>query len=127
MFKKSICITLVSIISFIGSGCSTLVKGNRQLVTINSEPSGAKVKLSNGLKGTTPYTADLQTGSDYVVEVTKEGYQEEQVQITKEFRPVTTIFGNILWLLIGVIVDFSSGSAYGLNPTAVNVELERAQ
>lgn len=112
------CVLIVSLI-----GCATIVKGNTQLVTVNSEPSGAKVKI-DGLKGTTPYTATLSRGNDYVVEVSKDGYETEQRQVTHHFGALS-IFGNLPWLLIGVIVDFASGSAYNLNPTNVNVELEK--
>ena len=126
MFKKYACWVLIVSMVFLSTGCSTITKGSRQMITINSEPSGAKVKIG-GLKGTTPYTADLATDKDYIAEVSLDGYEEQQVQITKSFRTATTIFGNILWLLIGVIVDVCSGSAYGLNPENVNVQLEKKQ
>lgn len=124
MFKKFVCLLLI--ISFVvsSSGCATIVHGNRQLVTINSEPEGATVKI-DGLKGKTPYSTSLARNQDYIANISKEGYKDEQVQITKSFSGLA-IIGNILWLLIGVIVDFASGSAYNLNPTKVNVELEKA-
>ena len=124
MFKKAACWVLIVSIVSLSTGCSTITKGNRQMITINSVPSGAKVKIG-GLKGVTPYTADLATDKDYIAEISLDGYEEQQVQITKSFRTVTTIFGNILWLLVGVIVDVCSGSAYGLNPNNVNVQLEK--
>ena len=124
MFKKGASLVLIVSITFLSSGCSTITKGGRQLITINSEPSGAKVNIG-GLKGTTPYTADLATDKDYIADISLEGYENQQVQITKSFRAGTTILGNILWLFIGVIVDVVSGSAYGLNPTNVNVQLEK--
>ena len=94
------------------------------MVTINSEPDGATVKI-DGLKGKTPFSASLARNNDYVVSIKKQGYKEEQVQITKSFSGLS-IIGNILWLLVGVIIDFASGSAYNLSPTKVNVELEKA-
>lgn len=124
MFRKGGSWILIVSIVFLSSGCSTITKGNRQLITISSSPAGAKVKIG-GLKGTTPYTADLATDKDYIAEVSLEGYEDQQVQIVKSFRAGTTIFGNILWLLVGVIVDVCSGSAYGLNPTTVDVQLEK--
>ena len=127
MIKRGLSLALAAMFTIVSSGCSTLVKGNRQMITINSEPTGAKVKLSNGLKGTTPYSANLETNNDYIAEVSMDGYEQQQVQITKQFRAATTILGNILWLLIGCIVDFASGSAYGLQPDNVNVELEKKQ
>ena len=106
------------------TGCATIVHGNRQNVTINSEPQGALVKI-DGLKGRTPFSASLARNQDYVVTIQKEGYKEEQIQINKNFSGLS-IIGNILWLFVGVIVDYASGAAYNLNPTHVNVELEKA-
>lgn len=123
-FKRITFGFLIIAMGFMSSGCSTLTKGNRQLVTIRSTPSGAKVKI-DGLKGTTPYTADLATNQDYIANISKEGYEDEQVQIKKSFRAGTTILGNLFWLLIGAVIDFASGSAYGLNPSNVDVELEK--
>jgi hypothetical protein len=124
MFKRVISIIVLIPFVFLTSGCCTLMKGNRQLVSINSEPTGAKVKI-DGLKGTTPYTADLSRGQDYVATISKEGYEDQQVQITKSFSAMA-IFGNILWLLVGAVVDICTGSAYNLNPASVDVELEPA-
>ncbi|MBL7131293.1 MAG: PEGA domain-containing protein [Candidatus Omnitrophica bacterium] len=124
MFKKVVSIIVLIPFVFLSSGCCTIVRGNRQLVTINSEPIGAKVKI-DGLRGTTPYTANLARNQDYVATVSKDGYEDQQVQVTKSFSAMA-IFGNIFFLLIGAIVDFASGSAYNLNPTNVDVELEPA-
>lgn len=122
--KNIVSILLALSLMWTTSGCATIVHGNRQTVTINSEPQGASVKL-DGLKGKTPFSASLARNNDYVVSIRKEGYKEEQVQITKSFSGLS-IIGNILWLLVGVVVDFASGSAYNLNPTKIDVELEKA-
>ena len=122
--KRAVSILLALALGWTTSGCATIVHGNRQMVTINSEPDGATVKI-DGLKGKTPFSASLARNNDYVVSIKKQGYKEEQVQITKSFSGLS-IIGNILWLLVGVLIDFASGSAYNLSPTKVNVELEKA-
>lgn len=123
MFKKSLCLLLVFVFGVMSSGCATITRGDRQLVSIASNPSGAQVKI-DGLKGTTPYSASLARNKDYVVEVSKDGYETEQKQIIHSFGALT-IWGNLPWLLIGVIVDFCSGAAFKLDPTNVDVELEQ--
>ena len=122
--RRIISILLALVLGWATTGCATIVHGNRQTVTINSEPSGASVKV-DGLKGRTPFSASLARNNDYVVSIKKEGYKEEQVQITKSFSGLS-IIGNLFFLLFGVVVDFASGSAYNLHPTDVNVELEKA-
>ena len=122
--SKTISVLLALSLMWTTTGCATIVHGNRQTVTINSEPAGASVKI-DGLKGKTPFSASLARNNDYVASIKKEGYKEEQVQITKSFSGLS-IIGNILWLLVGVVIDFASGSAYNLNPTKIDVELEKA-
>lgn len=120
---KTLAIILSLSLLWITTGCATIVHGNRQAVTITSEPTGASVRV-DGLKGKTPFSASLARNQDYVVSIKKEGYKEEMIQITKSFSGLS-IIGNILWLLVGVVIDFASGSAYNLNPTKVDVELEK--
>ena len=122
--RRTVSILLALALGWTTSGCATIVHGNRQTVTVNSEPDGATVNI-DGLKGKTPFSASLARNNDYVVSIKKEGYKEEQVQITKSFSGLS-IIGNILWLLVGVLIDFASGSAYNLSPTKVDVELEKA-
>ena len=123
MFKKVVCLLVLITFAFLSSGCATLTRGDRQLVTINSEPNDAKVKV-DGLQGRTPYSASLAREKEYIVTVSKEGYEDQQVQITRSFGALA-IFGNLPWLLIGVIVDLCTGSAYKLNPTNVDIQLEK--
>ena len=123
--KSVVSILLAVSLAWVTSGCATIVHGNRQTVTINSEPEGASVKV-DGLKGKTPFSASLARNNDYVVSIKKAGYQEEQIQITKSFSGLS-IIGNILWLLVGVVIDFASGAAYNLSPTKIDVELEKAE
>lgn len=124
MYKKLVCILVLIPFLILVSGCCSIIRGNREMISIDSVPSGAKVSI-DGLKGTTPYSASLARDKDYVATVSKEGYQSQQVQITKSFSPLA-IFGNIFFLLIGAIVDICTGSAYNLNPIHNQVELEKA-
>ena len=51
--RRVVSILLALALGWTTSGCATIVHGNRQTVTINSEPDGATVKI-DGLKGKTP-------------------------------------------------------------------------
>ena len=121
MKAKVLGICLLSVL-FI-QGCGTIVHGTRQDISINSKPTGAKASVAD-LTITTPSSVSLSRDKDYVVTVEKEGYQPKQAQITRSFNGGTTILGNILWLLPGVVVDLVAGGAWTLNPEAVDVELE---
>jgi len=121
--KKLIAVLLIPFV-LVTTGCSTILHGSSQSVTIESTPTNAKVRFSNGIKGTTPFTTTLSTKREYIIEVKKEGYESAQAQITKNLRG-STIIGNIFFLLIGLAVDISTGAAFELSPDYINVELEK--
>lgn len=120
--RHGVSIMLSVALAWMSAGCATMVRGNRQDITFNTEPPGASV-IIDGLQGTTPYTVSLDRNTNYVVKIIMEGYREEQVFIKKHFGWLT-IFGNLPWLLIGLSVDVASGSAWKLKPKKVKLKLE---
>lgn len=104
-------------------GCGTIISGTTQIVQVNSEPSGARVTV-DGFSAKTPATVTLARIQDHIVTLQKEGCEQAQVQVMREFQGVRTILGNILFLLIGAVVDLVTGGAYDLTPENVNVTLD---
>ena len=106
-------------------GCGTIINGSSQTVLIDSKPAGATVKLSNGMRVTTPQTITLSRSKDQIITVEKEGYKAEQVMMTREFNAMTTIIGNLFWLIPGIVVDIVAGGAWTLHPENVVVDLTK--
>jgi hypothetical protein len=112
------------------SACATLVGGgSSQGVSIASEPSGASfiVKSSSGMQmasGTTPQTISLPRKNEYAIEFTVPGYRSQSLPLTKGVNG--WVFGNLLigWVP-GLIIDFVTGSASKLEPSNVQVTLQR--
>lgn len=105
-------------------GCATLTGGISDTITINSAPSGATVTIDGVMKYTTPASVSVSRNMDHIIVVEKEGYKKATLQLGREFRGLSTIGGNILWLLPGVIVDAVSGGMYEFKDKSVNVILE---
>ena len=105
------------------TGCGTIVHGSKQQVSFDSNPQGATVKLTDGTHLTTPQTAELRRAQDHIVTIEKEGYESERLTINRNFNWGATIFGNILWITPGVIVDVLAGGAWTLDPEHINVNL----
>lgn len=82
------------------SGCATIIDGDVQTVTINSEPSKAKVVMNGMPMGDTPLTINVKRSKTTVVQLRKEGYHDQQVQLQTRFNKIT-------------LLNFSSGGAYG--------------
>jgi hypothetical protein len=104
------------------SACGTLVHGTRQNIMISSTPPGGTATVDN-MQVETPTFVSLSRTKDYVVTVEKEGCKKGQAYINRRFNGVTTILGNILWLVAGFLVDFVAGGAWTLEPDNVNVQL----
>lgn len=131
-------LTLVRILcccSIIGlfSGCSSIMCGPRQSVSIGSKPTGAEVIIYDSRgeivnKETTPCTVSLSrqahewvTAANYVVLVRKEGYAPVQVPLTGCVN--RAYYANIMNGGIGYIVDPMTGCMWSLYPPNVDTKL----
>ena len=119
-------LALLTMICVWVSSCGTITHGTRQSVTITSNPPGARATV-DGVDVVTPNAVSLSRTKDYVVNVEKDGCQGGQAQINRSFNGTSTILGNILWLLPGVVVDLWAGGTWTLQPDQVSVPLAFSQ
>ena len=118
------CITLFLFI--FASGCATITRGKTQPLTVNSEPSGATIELSNGMTGTTPWTFELPRKNGVTVTISKEGFETSVVNVvsTTSSEGGLNTAGNIIFGgVIGLAVDGGSGAMKDLSPNPVFVKL----
>jgi hypothetical protein len=73
------CTALVAAASL--CACATITRGSKQKFAVTSEPSGADVKMTNGLSCTTPCKLKIDRKSDFVVNVTKAGFVPAEVHV----------------------------------------------
>lgn len=116
-------------------GCATIVNKPSQKIAINSQPSGASVKIVdedgvNVYNGVTPSTAALKKGrgyfksKSYKVTVSKSGYSPTTINLTARvsgwYIGGNFVFGGLLgWL----VVDPLTGAMFTLDPKEVSVDL----
>ncbi len=122
----------------LATGCASILKGSDQKVSFQSEPSDAKVVITDIRQdkqiqvGSTPFTTTLKRGAGYFkkakynVTIEKPGYQTEAIVL--EGTPGGWyIGGNLLfgggmgWL----IVDPATGAMWTLEPSDVSVTLKK--
>ena len=108
-------------------GCGAIMHGGHQQVVFETSPAGATVTvvdalgMSNG-SCETPCSLDLKRKKEYRVTISKPGFSSVDMEIDR--KTDGWIWGNILLGgIIGLVVDFTSGSAYRLSPKEVNVTL----
>ena len=112
------------------SGCATMVqKSATDLLYVNSDPPGAQVRLSAGLKGITPCQFELPRKAKLMVVIEKEGYEQVEVMvqgITTPKRVLISGLGNQIVGagLLGEMVDDQSGAAFELKPNPIEVKLK---
>ena len=127
---KPVFVSLVLLCTvWIVGGCASMFGGgSNQPVTVSSEPSGAHfvVKSSSGIQmadGITPQTIRLPRKNEYQIEVTMEGYKPRTLALSRGTNG--WIWANLfLGGIFGLIIDFSTGAGYKLEPALVSVTLE---
>jgi hypothetical protein len=103
------------------SGCATLFAGGSETLTVNSEPSGARVTMQTGeTLGTTPFTATLDPSRSYTLTFNRAGYSPTTVQVARKVDGIA--FLNLLCVLCWGI-DFATGAVWGLESNHLNVTL----
>lgn len=113
-------------------GCATIFGPSSDEVSIDSEPSGAKVYFSDGnLLGTTPVKIHLDRQLNAAsLTFRKEGYQVKTVRMGKGIEG--TAFLNLFFILttVGATswgIDAATGNMFKYNPKAYVVELEKRE
>lgn len=107
---------------FIISGCATIIHGTTQDIGITTDPSGADLCIDGRENYKSPAKITMKRKEDHSVEVTKEGFQKENVNIKSVISGA--VAGNIIaGGLIGWGVDAISGGQYRLVPENVDVRL----
>ncbi|MFI0398518.1 MAG: PEGA domain-containing protein [Thiolinea sp.] len=110
------------------SGCATVTRGTEEALVIESEPSGAQVKLSNGMTGTTPTSFKVKRKDNLIVTVSKQGYETASINVTSQVAGAggAAMAGNVLvGGIIGAAVDASTGAMNELKPNPVKITLNR--
>ncbi|WP_415326776.1 PEGA domain-containing protein [Chryseobacterium sp. MMS23-Vi53] len=122
--KNKLSIVLLVGITLSTTSCATIFTGTRDKITFNSTPEGAKVFHKNVEKCTTPCTVAIPRSlSKQTVTFQKEGFNDKEVKLTKNFNAVT-LLNIILGGAIGVGIDAATGSLTKYSPKAYTVELE---
>jgi hypothetical protein len=116
------------------TSCATIVSKTSYPLTVNSNPVGAAVTITNkkGIevyKGVSPATVSLKSGAgyfskaEYQVKISSPGYSEQVIPVTSTLKG--WYFGNFLFGgLIGfLVVDPVSGAMWKLNTVPISVSL----
>ncbi len=114
------------------TGCSSIMCGPRQSISISSKPAGAEVLVLDPhgeivFKNTTPCVASLlrsipeEERANYIVLIRKEGYAPAQIPLTSHIN--SAYLANVLNGGVGMIVDSLTGSMWTLSAEGLDPKL----
>jgi hypothetical protein len=124
----------VILIIFIFSSCASIVSRSTWPLTVNTNPNGANIEITNKsgaivYKGTTPATMTLKSGAgffakeSYKIKLTLDGYSEKIIPVECTLNGWyigNIIFGGLIGLLV---IDPATGAMYKLDREFINETL----
>ena len=131
---KHLLLTTIAAVVLVGCGTT------KETLYINSDPTGANVKLSSGQIGVTPCNFKVPVNKPLVIILEKEGYRTVEVPVNGEVSD-KAVTGKIVGFTAGAAISFAtmgyarepnlwaapfSGSSKKLKPNPVNVKLSPA-
>lgn len=124
---------LVKIVAVLGlaistTACATITRGTTDAFIVETTPSAAKVKTSNGFAcDATPCSFDIPRKSGFTVTVSKPGYETTTHTVTSSISTAggAGMAGNLVFGgVIGAVVDGTSGAMNDLKPNPLIVVME---
>lgn len=106
------------------TGCSSIVNGKQQTVSINSNVADAQITVNGLPLGKTPYTGPIERSNKALVSVSKEGYVAKTITLDTAIEPI--FWGNIIiGGFLGSTTDSATGSMYKYAPATIQIDLEK--
>ncbi|MBK9347350.1 MAG: PEGA domain-containing protein [Burkholderiales bacterium] len=119
-------IALISMIVLASTGCSTILNGKTQSISVDSNVKGAEVLINQVVVGQTPFVGQAPRGSSPQITVRSDGYEPKTIVAETAFEPV--FWGNIIiGGVFGSTTDSSTGAMYKYAPATFTVELKPAE
>lgn len=118
MKLRNVIVLLIAVFSLIG--CASMFGDNSRVVSVNSQPAGATIKIDGRTYGQTPTVITLPTyiygGKE--IELHKDGYTDVTIPVNAEFQFVGLL--NILFPL-GFVIDGADGDFVKISPDSRNI------
>jgi len=112
----------LALIVLVMSSCATLFTGTKETVQIESDPSGASIKVNGIDRGKTPAPVELKKGNvGESIILTRDGYKKRVFQPETTFNGVSVLntFNLLFWG-----IDAATGALWKYDPNYYNIELE---
>ena len=120
-----LCVLSFAVAGCFCSGCGLVFNGRKQLITIRSEPTGARIVIpSADMQFRTPVSVRLPRGKDYVVLAEKPGFKMARAHIASDPDPWPLALDFAIFFP-SLFVDAPLGATYVLSPQTMRIVLEK--
>ena len=110
------------------AACATIVRGPNTAWNVDTLPSGAAVKTSNGRAcDATPCSITMPRNANFTATLSRPGYKPAEVTVGHQLSSSGTLAlaGNLVFGGVpGVVIDAVTGAANDLTPDAQTIRLE---
>lgn len=105
-------------------GCATILKGDMQPISVNSNVDDAEVYINGSKVGETPFIGQVKrTKTLSTLEVKKDGYKTKKIMLDTSVEPVFWV--NLLsGGVFGSTTDYATESMWKYAPSTINLDLE---
>lgn len=104
------------------SGCATIIHGTTQDIGVTTDPAGADLLLDGQQHYFSPATITMKRKHDHMLEISKEGYKTEMVDIRGDMS--LAVVGDVLaGGAIGYGIDAATGAQRRLVPEKIALPL----
>ncbi|MBU3700232.1 MAG: PEGA domain-containing protein [Candidatus Kapabacteria bacterium] len=118
------CLLCVLALALLLQGCATVFKGSNELLTIQSDPPGARV-IINGLEvGTSPAAALVNGTKNQTILLVKDGYESRTVFVTSSIG-AGWVIADVIFGFWPLVIDAATGNWKSLDESAVFTVLEK--
>jgi PEGA domain len=114
---------LALVVCILAGGCATVLKGRTDQIAVVSDPQGARVTVNGEYKGLSPVTFAVPSDRALDIQVTKDGYQSEQVENLPSDRSGYELM-DLLSGLFPLLIDRTDGASMGHETTTTVVRLK---
>jgi hypothetical protein len=121
---KIIYLFISFILSLFFIGCATIINGSDQLISIDSNPANATVKIDGFRIGETPIKTPVKRKDNHIITIELTGYNNFETQLLGETSG--WVFGNCLFGgIIGGAIDAATGSWYKFPESNIKANLQK--
>src|SRR5689334_18520420 len=109
------------LIGLLGSGCSSIIKGNSDTITVNSLEHGTMLYVDGAPRGVDNAVVSVKKGKPHAIRAEKEGCLAVNTETTEAFD-ATSLLGVFLdFGIISIPTDLISGAAWKVDQTTYTV------